>query len=452
VRFDPLRLARALDAVLVQATLSYRPLVDFAGTSFRDGVLDVRCEEARVARVEIAGGRPADRRYLARLMEGLEGQPLNARTVFQRLAVAESRLSLDELVMGGTLTPSGPALSLTPVPRSRVDFDVSLAFESTWGLHVGLGSLWNNLLGSGNSLELTASTNRLQERVELDFRRAFPAFPRTGLTLSARHFAQRFLPEGLEEPALLAPLSSFLADRTLRTRDLSLGVFQRFGGRDQGLWRLEASRRWTALQPGFEEGGRPSFQGLQTFLEWDSFDRYAFPTAGTLARISAGEGRDRTEGSGRYRHAYLRLRHVAPLGRRLGASLDLESGLGWDLPLDRWHSLGGPSFLQGTRSAGYLAPNFALVRFGLPIRVAGLFGLQAQLEPRWTRATSAPCAPPGCGNRPGPGAGGWPCAPRWAASTRRRPPRANPSAAGARSSTSSWARVPSTSGSGAEGR
>ncbi len=382
-RFNPVGLARALDRVLVEATLFYRPLVDFDGTAFTDGELVVRCEEPKVAKVEISGGDTADRRYLARLMQGLEGEPLNARTIFQRLAVAESRLGLDELALGGTLTPQGPALSLAPVPRTRVDFDVSLAFESTWGVHAGIGSRWNNVLGSGNSLEAQASTNRLQERVDLDFRRAFHASPRTGVLVFARHFAQRFLPEGLEEPALLSPLSSLLADRTLRSRDLGLGVFQRFGGRDQGLWRLEAGRRWTALQPGFEGGSRPAYDNAQTSLEWDSFDRYAFPTSGTLLRLSAGEGRGRGAEGETFKHAYLRIRHVRPLARRVGLSLDVESGLGWDLPLDRWYSLGGPSFLQGTRSAGFLAPNFAVARLGLPIRVAGLFGLQAQLEPRW---------------------------------------------------------------------
>lgn len=382
-RFNPARLARALDAVLVEATLHFRPLVDFAGTSFEDGTLLVRCHEPDVARVEVRGGEPRDRRYLERLMAGLEGQPLNARAVFQRLSVAESRLNLEELALGGTLSPGGPVLDISPVPRSRTEFDVSLAFESTWGLHTGLGSRWSNALGSGNSLELAAGTNRLQERVDLDFRRALHGLPRTGFLVFARHFAQRFLPEGLQEPALLAPLSGVLADRTLRARDLGLGVFLRFGNRDQGLWRLEAARRWTALLPGVEGAAPAAFDGLQTSLEWDSFDRYAFPTGGTLVRASLGEGQDRGAGQGRFRHAYLRLRHLRPLGRRLGASLDLESGLGRDLPLDRWHSLGGPAFLQGTRSAGYLAPNFAVARLGFPIRMAGLLGLQAQLEPRW---------------------------------------------------------------------
>jgi predicted acylesterase/phospholipase RssA len=386
VRFNPERFGRALDRILLEATLAFRPLVDFSGSGFEGGDLTVRCREPKVAQVTIAGEAvsPAERRYLGRLMEGLAGAPINARTIFERLAVAEARLNLEELVLGGTLTPEGPVLSLTPLPRSRVDFDVSLAFESTWGFHAGLGTFVRNLFGSGNSLEFQASTNRLQNRVDLDFRRAFPFAPRAGALLFARHFEQRFRPESLEEPAVLTPLSGFLADRTLRSRDVGFGFYRRFGARDQGLWRLEASRRWTSILPGFPGTSPPAADGLQASLEWDSFDRHTFPTTGTLVRLSGGEGRVRGQGPEEaYQHAYLRLRRAFPLTPWLGATVDLESGLGWKLPLGRWYSLGGPSFLLGTRSAGFLSPNFGLLRVGFPLRVAGLFGLQAQVEPRW---------------------------------------------------------------------
>jgi hypothetical protein len=318
-------------------------------------------------------------------MAGLEGAPLNARTIFQRLAVAESRLNLEELALGGTLTPRGPAMVLTPLPKDKVRFDVSLAYESTWGFHAGVGTFVKNLFGSGNSLEFQGSTNLLQDQADLDFRRAFHAAPRSGAIVFARHFAQRHAARGLQEPRALPEAAGPLADRTLRARDAGLGFYQRFGNRDQGLWRVDLSRRWTAFLPAAEGVATPAEDALAVSAEWDSFDRYTFPTSGTLLRLSAGEGRPRGDAEPRHthRHLYLRARQVLALTPALAASLDMESGLGWRLPVDRWYSLGGPAFLMGSRSADFLAPNFVLLRAGFPIRVAGIFGLQAQLEPRW---------------------------------------------------------------------
>jgi hypothetical protein len=318
-------------------------------------------------------------------MTGLAGAPLNARTLFQRLAVAESRLNLEELALGGTMTPRGPALVLTPVPKDKARFDVSLAYESTWGFHAGIGTFLKNLLGSGNSLEFQGSTNRLQDQADLDFRRAFHAAPRSGAIVFVRHFAQRHPEGGRQEPRALPEGAGPLADRTLRSRDAGIGFYQRFGNRDQGLWRLDLSRRWTAFLPAAEGILTPPQDALSLSAEWDSFDRYTFPTSGTLLRLSAGAGRPRgmAEAQQAHRHLYLRARRVISLTPALGASLDMESGLGWRLPVDRWYSLGGPAFLMGSRSADFLSPNFVLLRAGFPIRVAGLFGLQAQLEPRW---------------------------------------------------------------------
>jgi len=386
-RFNPVRFGQALEQVLLEATLSYRPLLDFTGSGFVDGELRVRLTEPRIASLDIAGEKvsKADRRYIAALMAGLEGAPLNARTIFQRLAVAESRLNLEELALGGTLTAQGPAMVLTPLPKDKVRFDVSLAYESTWGFHAGVGTFVKNLFGSGNSLEFQGSTNQLQDQADLDFRRAFHAAPRSGAIVFARHFAQRFPTRGLQEPRALPPEAGPLADRTLRAQDAGIGFYQRFGNRDQGLWRVDLSRRWTAFLPAVDGVSTPPEDSLALSAEWDSFDRYTFPTSGSLLRLSAGEGRSRgkAEAEHTHRHFYLRARQVLALTPALAASLDMESGLGWRLPVDRWYSLGGPAFLMGSRSADFLAPNFVLLRAGFPIRVAGIFGLQAQLEPRW---------------------------------------------------------------------
>jgi hypothetical protein len=83
----------------------------------------------------------------------------------------------------------------------------------------------------------------------------------------------------------------------------------------------------------------------------------------------------------------MRMRGLASLGPagegRLGLDLDLEWGYGHRLPLDRWGTLGGPSFLVGSRSMDFLAPNFLATRFGLPWRLDGPFGLSLQVIPRY---------------------------------------------------------------------
>ena len=86
--------------------------------------------------------------------------------------------------------------------------------------------------------------------------------------------------------------------------------------------------------------------------------------------------------------AYLRARGLTSLGparseRLLGMDLDLEWGYGQNLPLDRWWTLGGPSFLVGSKSLGFLSPNFLVGRFGLPLRMDGPYGLSLQVIPRF---------------------------------------------------------------------
>jgi hypothetical protein len=204
-----------------------------------------------------------------------------------------------------------------------------------------------------------------------------------GVRLFAASFEQRFLPEGLGELALLAPFSSILSDRTLRARDLGLGLQQRFGGSDRGLWRLDLSRRWSDLLPGFEEVATEVSDQAQISGEWDDFDRYTFPTQGRMFRGLAGQGRNRyLDGAQPFRWFYGRGRGYVAVASGVSLHLDAELGLGWQLPLARWFSVGGPGFLLGTRSAGFLAPNFAVVRAGLPLRLAGMFGINTWLEPR----------------------------------------------------------------------
>ncbi|HEX7553155.1 MAG TPA: hypothetical protein VF378_06345, partial [Geothrix sp.] len=73
-------------------------------------------------------------------------------------------------------------------------------------------------------------------------------------------------------------------------------------------------------------------------------------------------------------------------GEAMGADLDLEWGQGRHLPLDRWWVLGGPSFVIGSQSVSYMAPNFSALRFGLPFRLYMGLGLTVELVPRFDLA------------------------------------------------------------------
>ncbi len=400
LRFNPAALGRSLERFLLEATLLYRPTLNLEGTGFdpATGVLRVRVQEPKVESVRIAGGslRKEDGVYLQGLMADMVGGPLDARRLLDHMAMAESRLNLEELVLEGEAGKEGPVLVLTPKPRRRVTFDVSLAYESTWGVHAGLDTHFLNFLGSGSSIDLQASTNRLQDSIDIDFSRAFRSAPRAGWRVFARHFEERFMPEGLEEPALLSAFSSFLSRRTIRARDLGFGLHDRFGRGDRGLWRLDLSRRWSDLLPMDPAIAQVISDQAQLSAEWDGFDRYTFPTQGPMFRLLAGEGRVRDPGvAERFRWGYLRGQSLHSLGTWGSLHLDGEAGLGWNLPLNRWYSVGGPSFLVGTPSAGFLTPNFALARLGVTFRVANTFGLNTWLEPRLDAGYLGGLAPTG---------------------------------------------------------
>jgi len=85
------------------------------------------------------------------------------------------------------------------------------------------------------------------------------------------------------------------------------------------------------------------------------------------------------------RGAYLLFRALAKdLVGPVGVDLALEAGLGWRTLLvpDRQYILGGDASLIGTPSTRFVAPNFAIIRIGLPIPLRRAFGGHVQLVPR----------------------------------------------------------------------
>jgi hypothetical protein len=152
---------------------------------------------------------------------------------------------------------------------------------------------------------------------------------------------------------------------------------------DRGELALEATQTWADLLPSEAGIPLPRTDQVQARFEWDSFDRYLFPTEGTLVRARLGEGCVAGAGAApSFQFAYTRVRRLEPLGAWGSLEGDLEAGFGKALPLSHWYRVGGPDFLSGSTCSEFLTPNFAVMRLGIPIRVFSAFGVAMQVVPR----------------------------------------------------------------------
>ncbi len=375
------------------------PLVDVRGSGFVDesGVLKVVVQEPRIRKVTVlGGGREAETRYLRTTMGKLIGQPLRTARLRNAIDMAESRLQLLELRY--QLRPAegpggGVELVLVPVHHQRQSLDLSVGYESNLGAEVGFTYRTVNVGGVGVVGEIGGAKNRLEDQVWLALRGPVAqTLPGTGLEFLASSSRQRLDgPLSFNSGTLPAGIDGGRVER----RDLDLGWFVRFGNLGQGKAALDGDWREAAASwSGQRVVSHQRTAGLST--EWDNFDRHTFPRDGLLLRGRYGYGEAMAEPdsgpapgpAAPFRFAYLRARGITSFGSdRLAANpgldLDLEWGYGNHLPLDRWWTLGGTSFLMGSKSMGYLAPNFLVGRLGLPVRVPGPFGLSFQAIPRF---------------------------------------------------------------------
>ena len=389
-RFNPERFGVFLGGWIHQAILQGMPLVDVRGSGFDEGTgrLRVVAQEPTVSALAIQGGSSAETRYLEELMEPLLGHPVRSVQLRQRLDLAEERLRLAELRY--QLRPrkdgEGAELVLRPAHDRPHSLDLGLGWETTLGGQVGLRYRTLNPGVSGWELVIEGARNSLQQGGSLHLVGPFQSFPGAGLEVKATYFEQR-LGVPLLFPAPEAPLEN--QDLLIRITDAGFGTFGRFGNLGQGRVGLSASYRWAE----FGKLGLRDYRSERSAalaVEWDNFDRHTFPREGLLLRgfYSAGEALPSLEPQGSFRLAYLRARGLASLqpkssDNQLGVDLDLEWGYGQNLPLDRWWTLGGSSFLVGSKSLGYLAPNFLAGRFGLPFRMNGPYGLSILVTPRF---------------------------------------------------------------------
>jgi len=388
--WNPVALARALDRFYLAAILRGHPILVMEGTAFDPaaGNLQVKVREVAPERITIREGilSPSQTAYLQRLFAPYEGTPTDVVAFAQDLHLAERRLGLKELRLTKGNEPGRPTLVATPVPDDRTVVDAAFAYESTLQTQGSLAVQANRLFGTDFRLGFHASTNRIRSAVDVALSRPLGNSPRVGWQVYGTGTERRVLPENLHFPFVPTTLPAFMSGRTIRERSLGLGLFARVGMEDRGLLSLDYSRRWIDYQPAPDAPVPPALDQAQVMFEWDSFDRYLFPTEGLLLRVKAAQGRRGDldpDAQGRtFRSAYVRVRNLWPLGPWASLEGDLESGLGWRLPLSRWYDTGGPDFFAGTPSGVLLTPNFATLRVGLPLRVVTVFGVNLQVVPR----------------------------------------------------------------------
>jgi len=391
--FNPQVFGRLMGQLVYRFLMEGGPLVDVRDSAFdpQTGRLLVQVREPLITRVETrsAPGSAVDEAHLIRLLGQLKGRPFRPEELSKRIALAEHRLHLAELRY--QIRPDGQGgttLTLIPVPQQRERLDISLGYESNLGGQVGLAYRALNLGFKGTEAELSAARNRLQERAALAIRSPFGFSPGAGLELVANYWQQRL---DVALPWRTPELPGDGREARISASDLTLKTYFRFSNLGTGKASLDMTRRNSAFR---ESGQRLTQNQDAVFLsgEWDNFDRYAMPRDGLLlrARFGLGHAQQGTLAGATFQQSYLRARGVKSLGDHLGIDLDLEWGQGRRLPLDRWWVLGGPSFVIGSRSVGFMAPDFAALRLGLPLRLYLGLGLTVELEPRFDLARVAP--------------------------------------------------------------
>lgn len=387
--FNPQVFGRMMGHLVYQFLMDGGPLVDARGSVFepQSGRLHISIEEPLITSVEVRApeGSQVDKDHLIRLLGELKGRPFRPADLQKRIALAEHRLHLAELRY--QIRPdgqSGTVITLIPVPHQRERLDFSMGYETTLGGQVGLAYRALNLPFRDSEVELSAARNRLQEQASLTLKSPFGFSPGAGMEVVADYWQQRL---EVPLPWAMAELPGDGMDARISASDLMLKTFLRFSNLGTGKLSLDLGRRNSAYR---EYGHRETQTQDSAFLsaEWDNFDRHTLPRRGLLlrARFGTGHAKPGDLPGTTFQQGYFRARGLTPLGESVGLNLDLELGQGRRVPLDRWWVLGGPSFVIGTRSVGFMAPNFAAVRFGIPYRLYLGLGLSVEIAPRFDLA------------------------------------------------------------------
>lgn len=402
--FRATALASLQEQLLIEASLRGRPLLDFTGCSFSSqGDLRIVVQEAPLSAVEIetAHLRPASRGAMHQLLVPLLGQGVDTGRLSRLTLEMEQALNLQNPSIRMRTGPEGQdwMLRAAASDERRVQVNAAAAYETTWGLHGVLDTWFRDLWVKGLEAGLHLQGDRIQAGVELAARWAAPSDPSQGVLVSADWRRHRFEGDPLlgyfgeaPDPGGYQALIENAADAS---KNLTAGLFKRFSRDAKGLAQILVQFREAVLKPPSAPWIRNRQTVVQGTMEWDNLDRHTFPTEGLMIRAWGLGGKvhtwipDAPVQAPLNEHVGTTYLHVRALAKDVagpvGADIALEAGLGWHTLLvpDRQFILGGDASLIGTPSTRFLAPNFAILRAGLPIPLRKAFGGHIQVIPRF---------------------------------------------------------------------
>jgi predicted acylesterase/phospholipase RssA len=363
--------SQVIEDLLVEGILHQAPILDVRGSGFdADGTLRLRVREPRIQRIRSQD--PAQQTSLERILADLERGPVRTDLLEQRLTQVSTSLGLINLNPDLRQEDGALTLTLDPMPAPSVTLAPQFGYESSLGPYLGLDATVNNLFGSGSRFQSFGAINNLQSILQGQLLGTVGPLPRLELGIGGSLSKQWFSRQ------------SWLPVEKLRRESFWGRAQARIGMEERGLLQVEAG----------EEYGNVTGRGVDVrethanygrmALEWDSLDAHSIPTEGALVRAKATRGFSSGTAPD-YTIGYLRLRRLWKGGDRMfapGLDLDTEWGLQQHAPQAQWFVVGGPDSFMGTPSASYLAPNFGIVRLGLPATMANLFGIAIQGVPR----------------------------------------------------------------------
>ncbi|WLT32031.1 patatin-like phospholipase family protein [Geothrix sp. PMB-07] len=373
--FHPTQFGRLEQELIAEGIGKGAAVLDLRGSGFAEGVLTLTVQEPKLVRVEVEPGPLAAQTHAA--TRELEDQVLRASELEEVLGRTRDRLGFQRLETRLEERDEGLVLRLRPVGSQPTLVNITLAYESDWGIHGGVLVRGRNLFGTGVGGSIEAAADSLQKHLDGHVGWSLNALP--ALSLGAfGSWSQHDVRGGV----LFLEATADLALRFTR-KELGLEAILRWGREDRGRLGFAALQQQGTFTMAETRSNTPKATVARAWLEWDNLDFHTLPTEGSLLRLSVDRSLSVEGQSEPYWRSYTRFQRQQPLGSAWGLMLDAEVALADKAPPDLWWIGGGSDSFIGTRSAAYLMPNMAALKIGLPYTQATILGTGWQIGPRY---------------------------------------------------------------------